>query len=261
MAVDLLHHVERESARFAEVLAGTDPATRVPSCPEWSALDLAWHLTEVHHFWAVIVRDRLTDPDPAEASTPPRPADLPAVLALYDRVTAELLDALAGADDAEAVWTWAPEQEVGFVRRFQAHEALMHRVDAELAAGALTPLPAELAADGVEVVLRYTMTWRPNWSPWQPAGGVGLLRATDTGGRWTAALGTWGGTSPATGKTYEAQPCVQLRDGGDPTFTVSAPAADLDAWLWHRPGFGEVTVDGSAEDFARLQAQVEQGVQ
>ena len=35
---------------------------RVPSCPDWTAADLLWHLVGVQLFWGTIVRDRLDDP-------------------------------------------------------------------------------------------------------------------------------------------------------------------------------------------------------
>ena len=39
------------------------------------------------------------------------------------------------ADPAEPAWTWSAEQTVGFTLRRQAHEALIHRLDAEQTAG------------------------------------------------------------------------------------------------------------------------------
>ena len=261
MALDLLAHVRDESARFVEVLRGADPAARVPSCPDWSADDLLWHLTEVHWFWATVVAGRITDGaaiEDAEGSTPERPTDRDALLALYDVTTADLLTALAAADDAERVWTWSADQSVGFVRRFQAHEALIHRVDAELAAGlSPSPLPTGLADDGIDVVLRIGKTWRPGWADWQLTDTVGRVHATDTDRRWTVRLGRWSGTSPDTGKAYDGVTAIELVDDNgqtsvEPVFSVHGGAADLDAWLWARPGFGDVTITGPADEFVGL---------
>ena len=62
MATDLdyLAHLASESARFAEVIRQASPAARVPSCPDWSADDLLWHLGEVQWFWGTVVREQLT---------------------------------------------------------------------------------------------------------------------------------------------------------------------------------------------------------
>ena len=57
-----LDHIRTESARFREVLAGCDPAARVPSCPDWSAADLLWHLATVQRWWAEVVTARPSRP-------------------------------------------------------------------------------------------------------------------------------------------------------------------------------------------------------
>ena len=84
------------------------------------------------------MQQRLDDPDPAEAAKPDRPEDYGALLALFDDASRGLLGALATTPDSTAVWTWAEDQTVGFIRRRQAHEALIHRLDAELVVGELT---------------------------------------------------------------------------------------------------------------------------
>ena len=37
--------IRTEAQRFADVLAATAPDARCPTCPDWSASDLLWHLT------------------------------------------------------------------------------------------------------------------------------------------------------------------------------------------------------------------------
>jgi predicted lipid carrier protein YhbT len=64
----------------------------------------------------------------------------------------------------------------------------MHRVDAQLAAGAPTPIEAELAADGIDELLSLVGT-RP------PAAGSGEtihLHCTDVEGEWMIRLGADG---------------------------------------------------------------------
>ncbi|MBE7163625.1 MAG: maleylpyruvate isomerase family mycothiol-dependent enzyme, partial [Williamsia herbipolensis] len=241
MTIDFDTHTREQSARFGEVLRDADPAARVPTCPDWNAGDLLYHLAEVHYFWATIVRDRITDEavvdGEVEAAKPARPDDHGELSALYERTTSDLLEVLQAADDATPVWMWAPDESVGFVRRFQAHEALFHRVDAELAAGAeVTPLPEELAVDGIDVVLRMQKTWRPGWADWNVDGPIGRIETTDTGDDWTVAIGTWSGHSPDTGKTYDGEYALEVLDAGEPTFTIRGTAAAVDAWLWGRPG-------------------------
>ena len=62
ICLDRLRVIDGEARRFADVLTPVNPATRVPTCPDWDAADLLWHLTEVHLFWAGILRaDARTD--------------------------------------------------------------------------------------------------------------------------------------------------------------------------------------------------------
>src|SRR5918997_4672284 len=77
-----LEHLRAESALFRTAATASDPAARVPSCPDWSATDLLWHLGEVQWLWWKAVQDRPTQPD--ESATPPRPEAWEDVLAFFD---------------------------------------------------------------------------------------------------------------------------------------------------------------------------------
>ena len=122
-----LQHIRDESQRFRDVLADCDPTAAVPSCPDWRADDLLWHLGEVQHFWTWMVTNRPKGPD--EYDAPARPGDHAGLLAFYDEHYVALVDALAGAEPTDEAWTWSQEHTVGFILRRQAHEALIHRRD------------------------------------------------------------------------------------------------------------------------------------
>jgi uncharacterized protein (TIGR03083 family) len=260
MTIDYLELLRSESARFGDVLADTDPSAPVPTCPDWTAADLVWHLAEVQLFWATIVRDRLDDPEPADESKPERPSDYGELLTLYREASAALADSLANTADDVAVWTWLDkDQSVGFVRRRQAHEALIHRVDAELTAGApVTDSDPALATDGVLEVVDWMFGGAPEWATHEIDGPVGRLATNDTGAQWFVQLGRFSGESPNTGKTYTDRPTVNVVDEGDAVFTISGTAHDLDAWLWNRPTNGEITIEGDATPF---EAMIRDGVQ
>jgi uncharacterized protein (TIGR03083 family) len=76
-------------------------------------------------------------------------------LALLDRAYADLAAEFAARKPAEQAYTWyEPDQTVGFWIRRMAHETVIHRVDAEQAAGApLAEIPDDLALDGVDELL------------------------------------------------------------------------------------------------------------
>ncbi|NNF64914.1 MAG: maleylpyruvate isomerase family mycothiol-dependent enzyme [Acidimicrobiia bacterium] len=247
--------IAEESDRFRALLAPLDSSNRVPSCPEWSATDLLWHLAEVQHFWGEIVARRLDDPD--AVSPLDRPDDHGDCLALFDASSEALRASLDAAPTTDTVWTWSHDQSVGFVVRRQAHEAAVHRVDAELAGGhPVTPLAPWLGADGVAELL-IDFLGVPPWGAFTRTGGV-HVNATDTGDQWTVQLGSVSGTSPASGKSYD-----DLRTGlvteGDFSATVSGTAGNLDLWLWGRSN--NVRVTGDAGVAAELRAIVEETTQ
>jgi uncharacterized protein (TIGR03083 family) len=239
------------------VLAATDPDARVPSCPDWSAADLLWHLGEVQHFWGTVVGDRLAAPDTYEE--PVWPEGYAALRAFFDASNAKLVDALAGTADNVAVWTWLDtDHSVGFVRRRQAHEALIHRLDAELTAGVVTELDAGLATDGVHEAIEWMFGGAPGWASSTPDGPVGRLSTTDTDTSWLVQVGHWSGTSPNTGKTYTDEQMLFLVDAGEPSFELTGTAADLDAWIWNRPPRSEISRTG---DTPALEAVIMSGLQ
>jgi hypothetical protein len=126
MPLDFLAHIRAESARFVEVLRDCDPEKPVPPCPDRTAADLLWRLSEVQHFWGTIVRERLQAP----RDNPPRPDAYADLLAEFQSSSDALAATLAETPDDVAVWTWSDDQTVGFIRRRQAHEVLIHRLDA-----------------------------------------------------------------------------------------------------------------------------------
>jgi uncharacterized protein (TIGR03083 family) len=181
--MDRLAVIDSESRRFAEVLSDTDPSTRCPTCPDWSASDLLWHLVNVHFFWAGILEHRVqsaTELPAIEAAKPARPGALADLLGLRERATAALLDQLATRDDVEPCWSWwPPDQTVGFTRRMQTYEATMHRVDAELAAGLpVTPIAQDVAAGAIDHAVDVMWVWTRGKAI-QPSGQPHALTALD----------------------------------------------------------------------------------
>lgn len=266
--LDYLDHLSRESARFREVLADADAGLPVPSCPEWTADDLLWHLAGVQWFWSRVVGGPLTDEaDVEELERPQRPQDRAALLSFFDQSSGELQQALGATPPETPAWTWSREQTAGFTRRRQAHEALIHRLDAELTTGQRTALDPRLAADGVLESLEVMYGGHPDWGAFTPEEGrLVAVRATDTGDEWLVTLGRFVGRRPdreGEAADVDTEDLGVLAAGspassGEPAATISGTAADLDAWLWHRPTVGEVTTDGDAGTLRRLTAILSQ---
>jgi uncharacterized protein (TIGR03083 family) len=249
--------LERESARAAEVLAATDPGSDVPACPDWDAADLTYHLAEVQQHWAHVVATAPAEPD---VESPERAPDA----ALPDQLraaTAALLDALDRHEPGDACWSWSPAGgTVAWVLRRQAHEALVHRVDAEQAAGvAPGPIDPALAADGVDEMVTVMLGGLPAWAAFEPGGTRVRLRATDVDREWVLEHGRFTGTSPTSGTVYD-EPDVALAAPGSSgrgvAATVTAGAAGLDLWLWGRVGAGAVEITGDTDAVDRLRQVV-----
>ena len=260
--LDYLAHLARDSARFAEVLRDAPPDARVPACPDWNADDLLWHLAEVQWFWGTIARDDVTR-EQAEERKPARPAGRPSLLAFYQRASSDLGAALAQTPVDAARWTWADDQTAGFIRRRQAQEALIHRVDAELTAGSRSPMDPDLSADGVDEVLRVMFGGDvPGWGTFAPDSGRTLrVHAEDTGDSWFVTLGRFTGTDPGNQKTYD-EPSIRVSGGpgeGEAA-RVTGNAADLDCWLWQRPPLRQVERSGDEALLAGLQTLMAEGI-
>jgi uncharacterized protein (TIGR03083 family) len=111
--------------------------------------DLVEHVAEVYE--DKIVRTELGHaPDPWP---PAWPADRDPIewlrdahgrlIAMFDR---------SGPTTPSATW-WPRDQTVGFWARRMALETVVHRVDGEQARGAVTPVDAALATDGIDEIL------------------------------------------------------------------------------------------------------------
>jgi uncharacterized protein (TIGR03083 family) len=198
--------------------------------------DLLWHIAEVQYFWGTIVERRLQDPQLVERF--PRPQD---VLPLFRSQSERLVRVLREADPSEQVWTWAPRHDVAFVRRRQAHEAAVHRFDAQDASGKGEPIDAVLAADGIDEFMTFMLPDAREDAP--PLSGSVHLHCTDADGEWV------------------------IRESGDGLVVTSehakadaalrGPASDLLLALWRRRGTEGLEIIGDASVASRLLARAD----
>ncbi|HHU10403.1 MAG TPA: maleylpyruvate isomerase family mycothiol-dependent enzyme [Intrasporangiaceae bacterium] len=257
--IDRRSIIAAESERFAAALATADPTVPVPTCPDWTALDLLSHLTQVHQFWAAVIGERLTGPQAGEfeENQEPLPQDPQRLQQLRRQATADLLAALDSRDPGEWAWSWfEPDQSVDFTWRMQTHEATMHRVDAELTAGQdISPIDPDIAGDGVDHVLDVMWNWAPADAD-RVRSGVVELRATDTGRTWQVGTVRW--TGQAWGQTFTDHPTGERVEGQAPDATISGTAEDLDLLVWTRADRG-LTREGDPRILAEFQAIIDAG--
>lgn len=261
---DFKQAIVEESERFVQAIRRSDPEAEVPTCPGWTSQDLLWHLTEVHAFWAGILRDGAqTDEDMegVEAQNPARPADQDTTITVFRDQTSALVAELDERQDDEPAWFWLETAKtVGSTRRMQAHEALMHRLDAELTAGIdSAPVDPELAADGIAHAVEVMWAW---WSTlpgfeFRPVVGAVELIASDLDRTWLLQPGRWVGVGQS-GTSYD-KPGAVLRAGGEVRATVSGTAEQIDRWLWGRSAEPDTAGDETSLD--ALRAAQSQGMQ
>lgn len=254
--MDYVKHIIDSTAGFHLALSGVAADAPVPSCPEWTALDLAHHLTQVHDFWArVLEADLRTTEQVQQVPPPPVAESVDAQLAELATSTERLIAALESHADEEPRWTWfAGDQSVGFTRRMQAMESYQHRVDAELAAGRpVTPADPTLAEDCVQHCVE--VMWAEPWAQFTPAHQV-EIKATDTGRNWLLDVGESSGISPWT-RTEVQAPAVRFAQDGQASARILGSAHQLACYLWGRGD--QIQMDGDPAALSALEARVRMG--
>lgn len=246
--------IREQSERFLEALVGVPLDERVPSCGGWTAGDLMWHLGEVQHTWAQVAAGAAGE----DVATPPRPDGAAELRRFVATAGTELLAALAARPADAACWSWHPAGgSIGWVARRQAHEALIHRVDAQLTAGLdVRPPAVELAADGVDEVLGVFVDGVPDWGTFAPDGVAADLRVTNAEGAWRLTLGRFRGTSPRSGEPVDVDAAAVRRVTADDPhpvdLLVAGHAWDLDRWLWGRGPVDALVVEGDPAVLERV---------
>ena len=258
--IDRRRVIQTESDRFGAVLAGTDTAAHSGQVGTRAAAGLLRHLTGVHRFWATVIGERLTGPEAEEAmrNRPPLPDDPALAQDARRQATGNLLTALCARQPSETAWSWfPPDQTVGFTWRMQTHEATMHRVDAELTAGVpVSPIGAEVAADGIDHVIDVMWAWVPPGIERHVTGTV-QLRSADTGRTWLVHTFRWTGT--AWGQAFTDQIGCERAAAGEPDAIVTGTAEDLDLLVWGRAG-QHVTRSGDGHALLEFQQMLDDGI-
>jgi uncharacterized protein (TIGR03083 family) len=220
-------------ALLRDAAASVDLDVPVPSCPGWTMSNLVQHVAEVYLHKATVMRT-------GEWPEPWPPAGLAAEprLALLGRAYGALTAEFAVRDLTESAPTWYdPEETVGFWLRRMAQETVIHRIDAELAAGLPSArVPDDLALDGTDEVLTRFLGYfslEGEVSHLSGADGAAAIVVSSGGRRWTVR------PSPSA----EVTPVAEGTDD-DPRAIVSAAPDPMLRWLWGRGGDDLVTVAG-----------------
>ena len=204
----------------------------VPTCPDWTVLDLVAHQGMVHRWAAALVRGERPTDDEVEG------------YAEQGRAAADPLAWLAdGADELARTLTAAPEDldalvflrdappARGFWARRQCHETTMHAVDALAASLGRPPRPdevwidPELAGDGIDELLGGFLT-RPRSRLRCDDEALLVVRPVDLPDWWEVSMGP--------------RPAITTRRSADdvptdePDWELTGGAVELYLRLWNR---------------------------
>ena len=132
-------------------LRTADLRASVPPCPGWSLGNLVRHIGGGHRWAEEIVRTRATEfrpDDQVRKLDGDDSADLPAAWLLDG--ASRLAATLRAAGPDAALWTPFEYATTAFWARRFAHETLVHRADATLAAGVGFEVSPEMALDAID---------------------------------------------------------------------------------------------------------------
>jgi len=237
-----LELVESDTTRMS-ALARRDLEADVPTCPGWAVRDLVLHTAQVFQHKVACTRLGVMPKEPEEWPPPPPRGD---PVDHLDACLAELLEVLRehGPDAPSATW-WPDDQSVGFWYRRMAHEAAVHRVDAEAAFGEITPIAPDLAVDGVDELLQLFLggDWSDqatdDWRGVDPNAGAGRVTEVIAGEHsWRVTL--------------EPDRVDVVEGPGEAAATIGGDPSDVMLWLWRRGADELVEVAGDTDAVTAL---------
>jgi len=237
--IDYVEEFATSAEWFAEHVTRTHMRAPVPTCPDWTVLDLVAHLGNVHSWAASVVE---TSRESAELEDYPASHRPRRVTEWYLGKAEDLYAVLRGADPRQPCWNFVFGTGVaGFWQRRQTHEALMHGIDLAIAGDHEERLPLHLAVDGIDEALNVFLL-RMHSRGYAAALELPIeVRATDVGRSWVvepapqAAIPAQASPSDsrAWGGTDRTAPHVTIgrRPGID---RIEGPAATILKLLWKR---------------------------
>lgn len=180
-------HLTADVDRFATVLEAGPLDAAVPACGDWDIRQLATHFGVVLR-WA---RQCMLDgapPDSRDAFMPPADSDGPGLAAWLREGGGLVAETLLTLDPDGATWHPFPGERINRVwPRRMAHEAAVHRWDAEHAArdtDRTSPIDATLASDGIDEYFDLVIRRRVSRDDAVLPTGSLHVHCTDVAGEW-----------------------------------------------------------------------------
>jgi uncharacterized protein (TIGR03083 family) len=175
-------------------LGAADLRAPVPSCPGWSLGNLVRHIGGGHRWAREVVRTRATGflpDDQVRKLDGDDSGDMPVTWLVEG--AAQLADTLRAAGPNARVWTPVDRGAAAFWARRFAHETLVHRADAALAAGTEFVVSEGVGHDAVDEwmeldALPQHFDHKPQKRELLGPGRTLAFEATDSGAAWFVDL-------------------------------------------------------------------------
>jgi len=152
-----LHVLAEENDRFIMAARAAGWSSEVAACPGWNAADLAFHMCKVQSMFLGMLTTAAISPK--DLPRLERPESDEGLVDLFIAGATQLERVLENTSDDAPVWTFTGSQPASWVKRRMAQEALMHRFDAEIAAGDLSQTDELICADGIDEKLAVFLPW------------------------------------------------------------------------------------------------------
>lgn len=250
---ELLAALRDSGDRLLAITADAELTAAVPACPDWDLAALLGHLGGLWYFQGANVRRRATDPPPPTLTRPAPPADRDQVRRWAADGFEYLFAALSGLPDGSPAWNWGRQPPVvRFWQRRMAHEALVHRRDAEQAVHASITGYGPLASDAVDELLAVFVPRALHRRPYEGPAGTVLVEASDSGAAWAVEVA--GGSEVAVhplgagAGAGDIADAGDAGDAGDPAATrLRGTAEQLLLALWGREPLDPLLVGGDRQ--------------
>ena len=209
-----------ETERLSIVARRSGLSAAVVYCPGWDVAKLVLHVGVLHRWVMTMVENAMTER--LDVHTIERAPEGDARIDWLEEGVSDLVATLERAGTDRVVWTLAGEGHSAFWFRRMTLETMVHRLDAETAAGIESVVDPLLAADGVDEYWSWWLGRKLAHQPITALGGVLRIRATDADAEWTVSL------SPDSVDLAAPDAPIGLE--------VAGPALDLLKFVWNRGG-------------------------
>lgn len=227
-----LHHFHAEHEAFLIACEAAGVTAEVPACPGWTVADLLYHMYEVQYGWNRVTTERRSGFE--GLNWPTRPAD-EQLVSLLRGEHAGYTAMLAAFPADTPIWTWAGQQDFGWLIRRMAQEIAVHRADADQAGGVAPVIDPVLASDGIDEFLEFFLNTRHG-----AVNGSVHIHCTDVAGEWTIREEEGGFTV--------------TREHAKGDCAIRGAASDILLALWRRAPLTNCDVVGDGEVAARFVA-------